>query len=495
VPLGGQQLFVRVRLDGRAPVMHDAAGWSHWGTHQPATNNQLHFAVEPATAGDADRVPVNAYATHTYTYDAAGQLREKHGADGSVVCYSYDAARNMVQCHGDGFTNRYQYDYLRRLNRQVHEGADGITSNSFVYDGLDMIAKIDEISGDIVCFTRGLGIAPGVGDVLAETHILGASTQSFFYITNHRGDTVALVDESGNVVGTYAYDAWGNITSHTGADAYFTFSSKHYDENAGLYYYGFRWYDPQSKRWTQPDPEGLSEGLDLYQFCGNDPVNNVDICGCAWIDIVFRHIEAFLPRASSVRAATAYWTDISVGGYQRGGTGGELQAFLGDVMNMFIGMWNAEKIEESAQRAGDYSAIEGCAINAWKSAGMVGWYTLENYLQFGTLGSLSSKEALMMLKMELTEFGAYQAYARTIPTESYVQLSKTFGDDALGYGRYLLNYPKMADFPTRWAQLWMYRKTIWKGLTPLGRASVNVGAQTSKTLYDRQHRAAVSLLF
>jgi RHS repeat-associated protein len=176
---------------------------------------------------------------------------------------------------------------LRRLNRQVHEGADGVTSNSFVYDGLDMIAKIDEISGDIVCFTRGLGIAPGVGDVVGETHILAGSTQTFLYVQNHRGDTVALVDESGNVVGTYAYDAWGNITSHTGKDACLTFSTKHFDENAGLYYYGFRWYDPAAKRWTQPDPEGLSEGLDLYQFCGNDPINCVDVYGMfTWGDIV-----------------------------------------------------------------------------------------------------------------------------------------------------------------------------------------------------------------
>jgi RHS repeat-associated protein len=96
---------------------------------------------------------------------------------------------------------------------------------------------------------------------------------------------VALVDESGNFVGCYEYDAWGNVVSHSGLDAYFTFSSKHYDENAGLYYYGYRWYDPVAKRWTQPDPSGLSEGLDLYRFCGNDPINNVDVYGMFWYDV------------------------------------------------------------------------------------------------------------------------------------------------------------------------------------------------------------------
>lgn len=67
------------------------------------------------------------------------------------------------------------------------------------------------------------------------------------------------------------------MTTQYGTTAYFTFSGKHYDSDAGLYYYGFRWYDSVAKRWTQPDPEGLSEGLDLYRFCNNDPVNVVDV--------------------------------------------------------------------------------------------------------------------------------------------------------------------------------------------------------------------------
>jgi len=136
----------------------------------------------------------------------------------------------------------------------------------------------------MIYFTRGLGIAPGVGDIISETHIdfANGTTQSFFYIQNHRGDTVALIDESGEVVGTYEYNAWGEIVAHSGQDAYFTFSSKHFDEDAKLYYYGFRWYDPVTKRWTQPDPSGLDEGLDLYRFCDNDPVNLVDVYGL-WV--------------------------------------------------------------------------------------------------------------------------------------------------------------------------------------------------------------------
>ena len=121
--------------------------------------------------------------------------------------------------------------------------------------------------------------------MLAETHILGSLTQTYVYVQNHRGDTVALVDgASGTVAGRYDYDAWGNPQTQTPNPSvvpFFTFSGKHWDADAGLYYYGFRWYDPIAKRWTQPDPSGLKEGLDLYRFCGNDPVNGVDVDGRA----------------------------------------------------------------------------------------------------------------------------------------------------------------------------------------------------------------------
>ena len=110
----------------------------------------------------------------------------------------------------------------------------------------------------------------------------GSLKYTLVYVQNHRGDTIALVSNS-TVVARLEYSAWGAINyqlSTTNSPApFFTFSGKHYDEGAALYYYGYRWYDPQAKRWTQPDPEGLVEGLDLYQFCKNNPVNSLDVYG------------------------------------------------------------------------------------------------------------------------------------------------------------------------------------------------------------------------
>ncbi len=56
----------------------------------------------------------------------------------------------------------------------------------------------------------------------------------------------------------------------------FLFQGREYDYDTALYYFRARWYEPETGRWLSPDPIGISGGLNLYAFCGNDPVNFVD---------------------------------------------------------------------------------------------------------------------------------------------------------------------------------------------------------------------------
>ena len=59
----------------------------------------------------------------------------------------------------------------------------------------------------------------------------------------------------------------------------FLFQGREYDYATQLYYFRNRWYEPETGRWLSPDPIGISGGLNLYVFCGNDPVNFVDPMG------------------------------------------------------------------------------------------------------------------------------------------------------------------------------------------------------------------------
>ena len=38
-------------------------------------------------------------------------------------------------------------------------------------------------------------------------------------------------------------------------------------------------YDPTTGRWVTRDPIGTAGGLNLYEYCGGDPVNGVDAGG------------------------------------------------------------------------------------------------------------------------------------------------------------------------------------------------------------------------
>jgi len=58
-------------------------------------------------------------------------------------------------------------------------------------------------------------------------------------------------------------------------------------DDAELYLYAYRVYDPIAGRWTQRDPIDYQDSINLYQFCGNNPVNSFDITGKAQVLIEY----------------------------------------------------------------------------------------------------------------------------------------------------------------------------------------------------------------
>ncbi|MBQ7590641.1 MAG: RHS repeat-associated core domain-containing protein [Verrucomicrobia bacterium] len=72
-----------------------------------------------------------------------------------------------------------------------------------------------------------------------------------------------------------------NVITESACGNRFLFQGREYDYDTALYYFRNRWYEPETGRWLSPDPIGISGGLNLYAFCGNDPVNFVDPMGLA----------------------------------------------------------------------------------------------------------------------------------------------------------------------------------------------------------------------
>ena len=57
------------------------------------------------------------------------------------------------------------------------------------------------------------------GKPFALVDQLSAQPKTYYYVLNLQGDVVKLVTESGAVVASYEYDAWGNILSQSGSMA------------------------------------------------------------------------------------------------------------------------------------------------------------------------------------------------------------------------------------------------------------------------------------
>ena len=107
---------------------------------------------------------------------------------------------------------------------------------------------------------------------------------------NSRGYIIEILDSPGNTVVKYKYDAWGNCNRFASSNvdlAYYNpirYRSYYHDEDIGLYFLNARYYNPQWRRFISPDdtiyldPE-TPNGLNLYCYCNNDPVNCVDPSG------------------------------------------------------------------------------------------------------------------------------------------------------------------------------------------------------------------------
>ena len=118
-----------------------------------------------------------------------------------------------------------------------------------------------------------------------------------------QGNIIALLDANGKVVVEYVYDAWGNHavldsngndltdTSHIGNRNPFRYRGYFYDVETGLYYLQTRYYDPEIGRFLNMDDVSYADpeqfhGLNLYAYCGNDPVNNIDPTGHFIISLI-----------------------------------------------------------------------------------------------------------------------------------------------------------------------------------------------------------------
>ena len=144
---------------------------------------------------------------------------------------------------------------------------------NFAWFGDNILFETDENGDKIVDYTWA-------GDELISERRNG-KTYTHYY--DGQGNTIALTDEDGNVTDTFDYDAWGNVIERTGdTPTPFQWHGQvgyYWDDALGRYHVRARPYEPASGRWTTQDPLLFVDGMNLYQYVDNNPINFVDPSG------------------------------------------------------------------------------------------------------------------------------------------------------------------------------------------------------------------------
>ncbi len=232
---------------------------------------------------DTNSVTVNLPATVSYVYDSNRNL-----INDGLRRFDYDDENQLIRVTVlNRWKSEFTYDgrMRRRISRDYTWNGSWVLSKEvrYVYDGDLVIQERDGANNPLATYTRGLDLsgtfqgAGGIGGLLART-----DSGHAYYHADGSGNITALIDSGQAVVARYIYDPFGNTLAKSGplGDAnLYRFSSKEAHPNSGLYYYGYRFYDPNLQRWPNRDPIEERGGINLYSFVRDDPVDWIDYLG------------------------------------------------------------------------------------------------------------------------------------------------------------------------------------------------------------------------
>jgi RHS repeat-associated protein len=187
------------------------------------------------------------------------------------------------------------YDALgRRVRKTVKFASTGavIEDRYFIYDGWNVIEEtIAPATGPVetaeaVWGTDLSGTAQGAGGVggllLRESSANGAS----YYHYDGNGNVTALTSAAGTIQAAYTYGPFGETLRAAGPLAQanpWRFSTKYQDDETGLLYYGYRFYNPTDGRWLSRDPIEEDGGVNLYALVSNHAIGKIDVLGLQWM--------------------------------------------------------------------------------------------------------------------------------------------------------------------------------------------------------------------
>jgi RHS repeat-associated protein len=304
-------------------------------------------AYEYDAAGQLVKVTDWAARVTTYTYDENGRLISTLRPNGTKMTRSYDDAGQLVQqvdivVATSEVINQFDFEYdaagniikevtfpeadpdinlvmsyqaANRLatvdNEAVDFDADGnmLAGGVNQFDSRNRLVQAGEVVYSYDAENQRIGVnqtqyvinsQPALSQVLVKTEANGTQTYYVYglgligqesngeYLTYHfdfRGSTVALTDESKQVVERFQYSPYGVLLSGDISITPFLFNGMYgvMTDSSGLYYMRARFYGPEIRRFVNQDVllGNVDEGqtLNRYAFVTGQPVSFVDPFG------------------------------------------------------------------------------------------------------------------------------------------------------------------------------------------------------------------------
>ena len=177
----------------------------------------------------------------------------------------------------------FQYDALGR--RVARTGTGG----SVVYVQHDQQTIADYPVGGVATTPTNRYVYASYIDEPVVRKAAGTGGTIHYYHRNQQYSITAMTTSTGAVAERYTYTAYGQptilnasgsvLTSSAVGNRY-TYTGREWDETLGLHHFRARWMSPLAGRFIGRDPIGYGGSpYDLYEYCGSNPVVNVDPAG------------------------------------------------------------------------------------------------------------------------------------------------------------------------------------------------------------------------
>jgi RHS repeat-associated protein len=218
----------------------------------------------------------------------------------------------------------FKYDYMgRRVEKKysLRSGSSWVVQNGFpqrfVYEGWNPVLVLNGENETVRKYTWGLDLsgtihgAAGIGGLLACVETQGEHQGTYWYFYDANGNVSEILDatdsENLSIAAHYEYDPYGNVINNISSYAYaatnpIRFSTKWFDPETGLGYWGYRYYSPRLGRWISRDPIGEKGGINLYVLVTNSPTNSVDPSGQTALDAYKKARGLPVPKAMGINS-------------------------------------------------------------------------------------------------------------------------------------------------------------------------------------------------